>query len=201
MAGDQGTGGGVRRAPAYVCLPLAFCGGLALGSSAHALASDERPGCGDDPARAALDFYRYLVVHGDSGLPSPEEMQGLSGYLSQRLTTAIESARVRQQALMGDHPDDKPPFIEGSLYTSAFEGATAIERAKVLANKAGQEARVRVYLRYDDDQADSKPFRWHDQLRLRCESGRWRVDDVMAEGTWGFGNHGSLRDGLESSEW
>lgn len=135
MAGDQGTGGGVRRAPAYLYLRLAFCGELELGSSTSALASDERPGCGDDPARAALDFYRYLVVHGDSGLPSPEEMQGLSSYLSQRLTTAIESARVRQQALMRDHPDDKPSFIEGSLYTSAFEGATAI---KVLANKAGQ---------------------------------------------------------------
>ena len=139
-----------------------------------------------DAAQAARDFYARIMTDAASGLPSKESMGALAPLMTASMRAAIEKARVRQQAFITAHPDEKPDFIEGSLFTSLFEGPTALESATA------------VEVGFVHAQAGSETFRWKDQALLRCEQERWRLDDVRYGGDWDFASKGQLKQALES---
>ncbi|MCY7312406.1 MAG: hypothetical protein LH491_01980 [Pseudoxanthomonas sp.] len=143
-------------------------------------------------APAAEAFYRQIVELNTRGLPSMTELVTLGPLMSFGLQASIERARGRQQAMMIARPQDKPDFIEGSLFTSLFEGPTRVLAATPA--DAVQPALVAVSLEYAQDET----VRWQDRLLLLCEGGRWRVEDVRFGGDWDFANRGSLRQALDA---
>lgn len=147
-----------------------------------------------DAAQAARDFYARIMAEASSGLPSSESMVKLAPLMTSSMRAAVEKARVRQQAFIAAHPDEKPEFIEGSLFTSLFEGPSALESASAVAN--GDSAVVEVGFVHSE--TGSETFRWKDQALLRCEQGRWRLDDVRYGGDWDFASKGQLKQALES---
>ena len=147
-----------------------------------------------DAAQAARDFYARIMTDAASGLPSKESMGALAPLMTASMRAAIEKARVRQQAFITAHPDEKPDYIEGSLFTSLFEGPTALESATAVANGDGAVVEVG----FVHAQAGSETFRWKDQALLRCEQERWRLDDVRYGGDWDFASKGQLKQALES---
>ena len=152
-------------------------------------------GCrNNDAAQAARDLYARIMADAASGLPSSESMLTLAPLMSASMRAAIEKARVRQQAFIAAHPDEKPDFIEGSLFTSLFEGPSALESAAAVAN---DDSAV-VEVGFVHAQAGAETFRWKDQALLRCEEGRWRLDDVRYGGDWDFAPKGQLKQALES---
>ena len=148
----------------------------------------------NDAAQAARDFYATIMADAPSGLPSSESMLKLAPLMTPSMRAAVEKARVRQHAFIAAHPDEKPDFIEGSLFTSLFEGPSALESAT--ASAGGDSAVVDVGFVHAE--AGAETFRWKDQALLRCEQGHWRLDDVRYGGDWDFASKGQLKQALES---
>ena len=146
---------------------------------------------GASPVDAAETFYRQVVALNPRGLPSADAMRTLGPLLSSGMQASIARARVRQQAEIAAFPDDKPSFIEGSLFTSLFEGPTAVLSAQ--ADPAAS-TRVAVEMRY----AGQGDARWRDHALMRCENAQWRVDDIEFGGDWDFASDGRLRDALDA---
>lgn len=155
-------------------------------------ASATSAACADaSPVDAAETFFRQVVRLNPRGLPSAGEMRTLSPLLSSGMQTSIARARVRQQAGVAASPGDKPSFIEGSLFTSLFEGPTAVLSA---AADPAAPTRVAVEMTY----AGQGDARWRDHALMRCEHARWRVDDIEFGGDWDFASDGRLRDALDA---
>lgn len=141
---------------------------------------------------APLRLRQFLDAHGrQDGLPTGEAATAIAPHLSAALNAAIAAARAEQAAFIRDNPEEKPPFVEGRLFTSlAYEPFTAY--APVLP--AGGCVAPRCVVRVDFvDTVASPDVTWHDEFVLVLEDGRWRIDDVRYRGGFDFGNQGSLR--------
>jgi hypothetical protein len=128
-----------------------------------------------------------------SGLPDEDQSKVLFPLLSPDLRRLIEAAQVEQAKDMQEHPDEKPPWIEGDLFSSLFEGARTFDVGTPVAR--GDRAVVPVQLTCGE--ADSI-VRWSDTLVLVREADQWLVDDILLQGDWDFKSGDSLRQILES---
>ncbi len=146
---------------------------------------------GASPVDAAQTFYRQVVTLNPRGLPSTDDMRTLGPLLSSGMQASIAQARVRQQAGIVASPGDKPSFIEGSLFTSLFEGPTAVLSAEA---DPARPTRVAIEMIH----AGPTDARWRDHALMRCEHAQWRVDDVEFGGDWDFASDGHLRDALDA---
>ena len=147
---------------------------------------------------ATLRLRQFLDAHGkQSGLPRDETAVDIAPHLSKALNAAIEAARAEQADFIHDNPGEKPPYIEGNLFTSVlFEPFTAY--APVLPE--GGCPPPRCVIRVDFVDAQSSPdVAWHDEFVLVLEDDLWRIDDVVYRGGLDFGNHGRLRAALPSA--
>lgn len=152
-----------------------------------------------DPARdAATNFYRSYAklrtVGGMTGIPDAAQLTKLAPMLTAELQRLFVAAKKEQQRCAKQFPDDKPPWIEGDIFSSNFEGFT---RFRVDASKGrGGGRAVTVRFEYVEGKSGVK---WTDVLVLRNESGRWRVEDILYRAkfafTSGFGTN--LKDSLK----
>jgi hypothetical protein len=156
----------------------------------------EGPSNTDTPKAAAKAFYDILIKHKVSGLPTKDAWKELQPRLSSQLVTLLEAARAEQAAYMKKHPDEKPPWIEGDLFSSLFEGAHT--HAEGEARISDKTAEVPVTFTYTEGGSTTK---WTDTLILtRGPAGNWLVDDVRYGGGWDFAPKGTLSDGLKARE-
>ena len=137
------------------------------------------------------DFYEMRQRLGRTGLPDEGEMKAYRAFLCPSLAAAMDAARVRQRAYMAEHPDDKPPLVEGDLFSSLFEGPEAVSAAGT--NVEGGGARVTLAMRAGD--GEQAPH-WKDDLLLDRHDGIWCIADVEYRGDWPFANKGRLTETL-----
>jgi hypothetical protein len=145
----------------------------------------------DEALRAATalatDFYEMRQRLGRSGLPDAGEMKAYRAFLCPSLAAAIDEARTRQQAYVLAHPDDKPPLVDGDLFSSLFEGADVVLPAGTEVEGAG--ARVGLTMRAGEGEGAT---RWKDSVLLARAEGIWCIADVEYHGDWPFANKGRL---------
>lgn len=181
------------RAAAALCVLTVAAGCQQMPAEGRGMSS-AIPECGGEPPAAVAEtFYRELVVLDPRGLPSTDDVQALGPLLSSGMRESIARARGRQQAEIDARPDDKPSFVEGSLFTSLFEGPTA-----VLSVTADATSPTRVRIALEHAPASQDATRWTDRALMRCEGGRWRVDDIEFGGDWDFAAQGRLREALDA---
>jgi hypothetical protein len=144
--------------------------------------------------KLAGDFYEMHARFAGRGLPDPGAMNAYDAFLCPSLSAALGDARARQAAFIAAHPGDKPPLIEGDLFTSLFEGADSARALDAVAD--GDGARVDVALARG---VGTGATRWHDALVLGRDGDIWCVADVAYGGTWPIANKGRLSDLLKSS--
>jgi hypothetical protein len=148
---------------------------------------------GDSPSAVATRFYDfYLSQPMNRGLPSIEQCRQMAPLLSRGLQDAIGTARREQDKFITEHPDEKPPWIEGDLFTSLFEGATSYKVERI--DLKDDHADVVVTLTFKD--AANRAVTWTDRLVLVRENDHWVVEDLEYGGNWDFANHGTLRQSL-----
>jgi hypothetical protein len=150
-------------------------------------------GCSHDPGAAGVvsQFYTTYAAIGSRGLPDSGEFATLAPYLTRRLQLQIDSARHIQNAYARRHPDDKPPFIEGDLFSSNFEGFSGFLVDSVV--ELGKDHyRVRVDLWYSDPVDPSVVVRWHDAVYVVREQSGYVIDDFEFLAPWPFGRKGRL---------
>lgn len=128
-----------------------------------------------------------------SGLPDAKQMKVLTPLLSEDLLRLFESAKREQEKFIKENTDEKPPWIEGDLFTSLFEGATSFRIGKSQARD--QYSEILIHLERRDRSGLS---RWTDTLVLARTKAGWQVWDILLKGEWEFKQAGSLRAILEA---
>lgn len=160
-------------------------------------------GAADAPAggpRTAADrFYSAYLRHREhGGLPSGTLLERLTPLLSGRLRGQLVAARAYQADWIARHPDetspdggppvvDKPPLVDGDLFSSLFEGPESYRIGRAVRD--GEGWRVQVRFRYEGS-------RWEDAVAVRKEGGRFVVDDVVYGGAGDFNPPGRLSKAL-----
>jgi hypothetical protein len=147
-----------------------------------------------DATSVVEQFYAATIAGGVSGAPTPEQLATLAPYLSDTVRSLLAAARRQHDADLAREPDEKPSFVEGDLFSSLFEGPTAVE---VLGDSARGPARV-VTARMTYAGADP-PATWTDHVVVTTERGRSVIDDIEYGGQWGFASKGSLRSSLAAA--
>lgn len=178
----------MKIAAALLC--LALCVGLMVQAQSRRTPPQEP----QKSATAQADaFYRTYLKLKVSGLPSDEQMKELSPFFTQDLLELFAAARQKHDRFVREHPDEKPPWGDGDLFTSLFEGAGEFKLGKPALK--GSRAEIPVKLAYHGGGSTS---RWTDVLVLTKTANGWRVSDILLKGEWQFKSGDSLRNILKS---
>lgn len=144
--------------------------------------------------QATNRFYRTYLKLKILGLPNAEQMKTLTPLITPDLNDLFEAARKTQAQFIKDHPDEKPPWADGDLFTSLFEGAQSFRLGRPTAN--GDRVEVPVHLTYHQGGSTT---RWSDVIVLVRDKNRWLVSDILLKGEWAFKSGDSLRKNLSSN--
>src|SRR5882757_9800303 len=153
----------------------------------------------DDPAAAVNAF--YAVYSGQrtqgGGIPDATVRLRYAPVLSPRLNKKLVDAAAAQARLTAKVRNAVPPMLEGDIFSSLFEGATAWKVAA--CQGSGKTARCPVALTYapPPSQKASKPANWSDTILLENTPQGWKVDDVVYDAGFAFGNTGRLSSMLQ----
>ena len=93
-----------------------------------------------------------------------------------------------QDAFIRANPGEKPPWIEGDLFSSLFEGPQSFE----LGQTSIVERHAEVPITFTSV-ADGKTTTWTDVVVLAKSSGAWKIWDVRYNATWDFKPGTNLR--------
>jgi len=148
-----------------------------------------------DPAAAVDAFYGvYTGQHAQSaGIPDATIRLRFQPVLSPRLNKQLADAAYAQSRLTAKVRNAVPPVLEGDIFSSLFEGASAWKTGNCQTN--AKTARCSVVLDYTPPPsagAKAKPAHWTDTVLLVNTPQGWRVDDVVYDAGFAFGNTGRL---------
>lgn len=149
------------------------------------------------PADVVRAFYAAYEPMQPYGIPRPEDMAILAPFLSPRIQALIENARKVQAEFAAKHPDEKPPFADGDLFSSLFEGFRTFSVGKV-ETLADGSFRVAVDLAFWEGDESSGATRWKDAVIVVREGDELLIDDFEFLGSWNFAQRGLLSDILRS---
>ena len=152
-----------------------------------------------DPAAAVNAFYD--VYSGQraqgGGIPDATVRLRLQPVLSPRLNKQLSDAATAQARLTAKVRNAVPPVLEGDIFSSLFEGASAWKVGA--CQTTAKTASCGVALSYaPPPAADSKakPASWNDTVLLVNTPQGWKVDDVVYDAGFAFGNTGRLSEML-----
>lgn len=128
------------------------------------------------------------------GLPDATQAAALAPHLSPRLNGLLHDALAGQQAYKARYPSDKPPMIDGDIFSSLFEGASSGEIDAV--EEADGHVTVRVKYTYSDPETHKVIETWPDRFLLVRDGSRWLIDDLEYLGGWDFAPRGRLSAAL-----
>jgi len=153
----------------------------------------------NDPATAVGEFY---AVYKDQqpqggGIPDATGRLRYTPVLSPRLNKQLSQAAAAQARLTAKVRNAVPPMLEGDIFSSLFEGATAWKVGACQAD--AKTARCPVALTYAPPPSAKapKPANWNDTLLLVNTPQGWKVDDVIYDAGFAFGNTGRLSGMLQ----
>lgn len=151
-----------------------------------------------DPAAAVNAFYD--VYNGQraqgGGIPDATVRLRLQPVLSSRLNKQLSDAASAQARLTAKVKNAVPPMLEGDIFSSLFEGASAWKVGG--CQTTGKTASCGVALSYVPPAASpkAKPANWNDIVLLVNTPQGWKVDDVVYDAGFAFGNTGRLSEML-----
>jgi hypothetical protein len=151
-----------------------------------------------DPAAVVNRFYTaYQALGPGLGLPAPADLAKLAPLLTPRLRALLAAARRVQDDFAKAHPDEKPPFVEGDLFSSLFEGFKAfhVGAAEPLP---GGGYRVKVDLSYWEESDPKTVTKWQDAVLVQSQEGALLIDDFEFLGDWDFAQKGRLSEILRA---
>jgi hypothetical protein len=152
--------------------------------AAHSFAYGQKVGT---PAHTVDQFYNKYLQLNIGGLPDAEQSKAINPFLSKEIKDLIAADIEKQKQFIKDDPDEKPPWIEGDLFSSLFEGATEYKIGKT--TQQGNTAKVDVALSRKDSSGESN---WTDTVVLAKSGKMWVITDIIFNGQWQFKTGSSL---------
>jgi len=148
----------------------------------------------DAPSPVVVAFFTARIASKTTGAPSADVLRQFAPLLSDTLVALLHAAAVMEDRAIKLAPDEKPPFAEGDLYSSLFEGPTAFSLARDTVAARQRKVVVR-FVRVDNGAS----YSWTDTVQLGKHDRYDVIDDIRYGGAGEFGNHGSLRASLEGA--
>jgi hypothetical protein len=155
------------------------------------------PARSDEAMTAAVNnFYTLATAKGlsSTGIPSAAARVRLAPLVTPRLSQALAAAANAEARFMAKNKDS-PPLIEGDIFSSLFEGPTQWKAGACSGD--AMTARCSVALTRQDQ--GQKPVNWTDTLVLSNQGG-WKVDDIVYDAGFAFGNTGTLSQMLKMAQ-
>lgn len=165
-----------------------FCRALGVVATAMLAA------CGRQAAtatEAVTQFYAVLDASGVNRLPDAQQLTALAPYLGDSLVARLDRARALRDSAEKAAPDEKPPFADGDIFSSLFEGRTA----SVVKDSVTRGDTTLVVVQFTNDQ-EKPAVDWKDTVVVVQQGARFRIVDIRYGATWEFGFHGRLLDML-----
>lgn len=158
-----------------------------LFANCHAIAAQV-----SSPSQAANNFYSNYLKLNIRGLPNDEQMRVLSPLITADLKALFENAQKIQARFIKENPEEKPPWGDGDLFTSLFEGAQTFRVGRPAVRRS--RAEIPIQLSYTQGGTTTS---WSDSLILTRQGNRWLVSDILLKGDWAFKSGASLRANLK----
>lgn len=164
-----------------------FLGAFAL--SAALTACSGKPSV--SPIGVVESLYSFDLSSPMVGLPTEAQSAHIARFLDPELNAMIERARMIRDSATRAAPSEKPPWTDGDLFTSHFEGPNSFY-VKATAEGRGTTA---LLVRFEHVE-DSTRVNWVDTVYVVARRGEWLISDVAFGGTWPFAAKGTLRQKL-----
>ena len=164
----------------FLLLPITS---LALGAGLTACTPKARV----EPGPVVEAFYAELLTHPISGAPNAGDLPRIVPFLADSLAADLERIGRESDSAAVQHPGEKPPFADGDLFTSMFEGPTAFW---VMATQEKPHPAVLVHFEHREGVESTE---WVDTVYVARRDTSWVVTDIAYGGTWPIANKGTLR--------
>ncbi len=159
-----------------------------------------RPSAPSSPAESAAQFYTLLDGLGVRGVPDSLALDAVQPYLDSTLVRLLTDARRARDFALRQSPDEKPPFVEGDLFSSLFEGNTSFGIRRVSAIGDTTFAIMAF-----TNAMQPPTVKWTDTLVIvarpsaRSKSPQFVIVDLRYGAGWDFGNRGALLANLRAA--
>lgn len=174
-----------------LCLVLA-AGLFAVGSSGGRPTAAPSA-VAETPEAVVQSFYQTLLELHPSGLPTPEELARVAPWLTPGLLRLLDESRAYRNAFARDHPGEKPPWTDGNLFASLFEGPKDFE---VVDSRTMPDGNTLVIVRlwYSPD------AEWQDSVVVARTSHGHAIHEIVFSGAGPFNRPGRLSERLRARE-
>lgn len=167
---------------AFVALPLASCG------------NEE---AGGDTASAISAFYDIVLSERQGGVPDMEMRTRLRPVISPELDRLLGQAAEAERRHTIRTNNSEPPYLQGDIFSSLFEGATAYKPG-ACTTESDETLACTVLLSHE---SEGEVFEWEDRVLLTLsanDAGTFLVDDIAYGGDWDFASRGTLKASLRA---
>ena len=154
-----------------------------------------RPSAPSSPVETAAQFYTLLDGLGVRGIPDSLALDAVQPYLDSTLVRLLVEARLARDDAAAARPDpgEKPPFVDGDLFGSLFEGNTSFGIRRVVP-RGDTTFAVMAFT----NAMQPPTVKWTDTLVIvpranaRPQSPQFVIVDLRYGAGWDFGNRGTL---------
>ncbi|QJR34548.1 hypothetical protein [Gemmatimonas groenlandica] len=159
-----------------------------------------RPSAPSSPSETAAQFYTLLDGLGVDGVPDSLALDAVQPYLDSTLVGLLVEARHARDDASRRAPGEKPPFVEGDMFGSLFEGNTSFGIRR-LAKRGDTTFAVMAFT----NAMQPPTVKWTDTLVIvpranaKPKSPQFVIADLRYGAGWDFGNRGSLLQSLRAA--
>ncbi len=159
-----------------------------------------RPWAPSSPSETAAQFYTLVDGLGVRGVPDSLALDALRPYLDSSLVRLLTEARHERDNAVRRAPSEKPPFVEGDMFSSLFEGNTSFA-IRTVTTRADTTFAVMAFT----NAMQPPTVKWTDTLVIVArpnatpKSPQFVIADLRYGGGWDFGNRGTLAGNLRAA--
>ena len=159
-----------------------------------------RPSAPSSPSETAAQFYTLLDGLGVRGVPDSLALDAVQPYLDSTLVRLLVEARHARDSVARLVPREKPPFIDGDLFSSLFEGNTSFG-IRSLATRGDTTFAAMAFT----NASQPPTVKWTDTLVIvprvntTPKSPQFVIADLHYGAGWDFANRGTLVGSLRAA--
>lgn len=151
-----------------------------------------------DATPAASAFYDIVLSEKQGGVPEPDMRARLRTVISPELDSLLAQASEAERRHTARTNNSEPPYLQGDIFSSLFEGATAYEVGACTVEN-DETVGCAVSLSHE---GEGGPVEWTDHVLIvisgKGETRTFLVDDVAYGGEWDFASRGTLKATLRA---
>lgn len=143
-------------------------------------------------------FYNLIISEKYSEIPDSNQLFKIKPYISVHLQKLLVEARNIENSIAAEQTEPAPPFIEGSIFTSLFEGPDSLTGIKTDSTVKNAFLVELEYKNTADLPGADTTVTWNDRVFLIKENSTWVIDDIELLGNWDFAREDRVTSILKS---